>query len=91
MSEEPDRPFPRRAALLFAAGLVILVIALFTSNLTIRTLVFWSRSTSGRRACTPDYRFRPEVLQRVREYELCPGPSSLEFRLASERRGLPPA
>ena len=41
MSEEPDRPFPRRAALLFAAGLVILVIALFTSNLTIRTLVFW--------------------------------------------------
>lgn len=41
MTEAAAPPFPRRGALLFAAGLVILVLALFTLNLTSRTLFFW--------------------------------------------------
>ena len=41
MSADDPPSFPRRGALLFTAGLVILVLAAFVANLTLRTWFFW--------------------------------------------------
>jgi hypothetical protein len=41
VTEDDARPFSRRSALLFATGLVVLTLAAFTLNLTLRTLTFW--------------------------------------------------
>ena len=41
MSDEPVAPLSRRGTLLFVAGLVILILAVFMLNLTIRTMTLW--------------------------------------------------